>query len=376
MHDEYEFAGPDLPDNPGVSLKPHPTSPDPLQSALSRTPKLNEVSISFSDTTPRSGDSFTSVGSIQASEIIETFDARTMYILKQKVGQGGFGEVWEALQVSLGRTVAVKRPHAAGHVMENPTATVEQVFTKEAYTAARLDHPNIIPIYDLGMGPDRRPLLAMKYVEGIPWDDSLKEDRLIPLQARLTKHLPILVNVAQAVAFAHSRGVVHRDLKPSQVMVGRFGEVYLMDWGLAVSLVPENEQHIPIATPVRNAVNPAGTVAFMAPEQTEKTCENIGTWTDVYLLGAILYLILTNTTPHHQSNARAAFRHAQLELLDPPEERCPGTRMPADLSRLCMRAMAREVGDRIQTASDFVTELNSYITGSGRWIRKTEMPVN
>src|SRR5205823_6499906 len=155
------------------------------------------------------------------------------------------------------------------------------------------------------------------------------------------------------IAFAHARGIVHRDLKPSQVMVGNFGDVFLMDWGLAVTFLPPEEQREDMAaacaTHIDYAANPAGTVAFMAPEQTEKTAEHVGPWTDVYLLGGILYYLLTGTYPHPQRNSVEAFQHASRGNLEPPEQRAPDTSIPPELSQLAMKATARDRNARFES---------------------------
>src|SRR5690606_34281763 len=134
----------------------------------------------------------------------------------------------------LGRRVAVKRLKRSlfddhkFHPMR--IEALRHAFRQEGLTTANLDHPNIVPIHNLGTDVEGRPVLTMKFVRGTPWDQIIAEDfGEMPVSDFLAKHIPILVSMANAVAFAHSRGFVHRDLKPSQVMVGEFGEVYLMD---------------------------------------------------------------------------------------------------------------------------------------------------
>ncbi|MDX2176345.1 MAG: serine/threonine-protein kinase [Candidatus Sumerlaeia bacterium] len=295
------------------------------------------------------------------------------YHPRHVIGAGGGGEVWEALQVSLQRRVALKRLH------DNPDGkrsaeVVEDIFRKEAYTTAALEHPNIVPVYDLGTDERGRPMLVMKLVQGAPWDRVLAEDfAALPPAELLAKHLPILAQVAQAVAFAHDRRVIHRDLKPGQVMLGRFGEVLLMDWGLAMSLGAEGEELASsppasgLAPRLTEASSPAGTPAFMAPEQTLEHAHLIGTWTDVYLLGGILYWILTGgKAPHEAPTAYLAFKRAQAGDVTPPSERTPGRAIPAELESLAMRALEPEPARRVPDAEAFLASIQEYQTGSSR----------
>src|SRR4029077_20488424 len=149
-----------------------------------------------------------------------------------------------------------------------------------------LDHPNIVPIHDVGMGDGNALFYSMKRVTGTPWQ---KVVSTLPQ----TENLRVLMAVADAVAFAHSRGVVHRDLKPENVMLGQFGEVLVMDWGLA--LLAPRFRHLGSIT---QSGGMGGTPAYMAPEMASGPLERIGTPSDIYLLGAILFEILTGKPPH------------------------------------------------------------------------------
>lgn len=299
------------------------------------------------------------------------------YTLTRMIARGGFGEVWEASQATLRRRIAVKRIRPDLYENEDDTEgsfrAHEIAFRQEAMTTAALDHPNIPPVHDLGLDEDGRPLLAMKLVRGQPWDVILAEDfKTLTVPDFLAKHLPILIDVAQAVAFAHSRGIIHRDIKPAQVMVGAFGEVVLMDWGLSVLWDPNLlEAAMPgtprnIAPSLRRAANPAGTPAFMAPEQTERTAENIGPWTDVFLLGGTLYYLLTGQYPHNGRSSEALMFQAALCEIQPPSERIKDREIPQELSDLTMHAMARDPKVRVATASEFVESLQDLVSGASK----------
>lgn len=307
-----------------------------------------------------------------------TVDSRPGIILNRIIGKGGFGEIWEATQTSLGRVIAVKRMKEdmfQDTVVTDSTARqVELSFRQEALTAASLDHPNIVPLHDLGRDEKGRAILSMKLVRGRPWDEIMDEDRpRLPSVEFLAKHLQILIQMTQAVGFAHSRGIVHRDLKPGQVMVGEFGEVLLMDWGLAVVFDREKARvdgstflDSGIAPTSDIATNPAGTIVYMAPEQTDRTAERIGPWTDLFLLGGTLYTILTNTVLYKAPGNVAAFYKAMRAEIEAPTKRAPDAYIPAELERICLWALEPTIEKRLQCARTFIRELQAYLTGATR----------
>lgn len=284
------------------------------------------------------------------------------FVLGNLIGKGGQGEVWEAWQTSLQRLVAVKCLRS-GDLGE---------FLQEAYTSGELDHPNIVPVYDLGrmlQEGEERPLLAMKLVQGTPWNVALEEDRALrdrQPEVFLTKHLRVLVDVCNAVAYAHSKGIIHRDLKPSQVMLGGFGEVYLMDWGLAVSIneevpVVSNARSLPKHSTLRTASNRCGSPAYMAPEQTLDTAHQLGFHTDIYLLGAILFEIVAGRPPHAAETAEGAYFMAVLNEVGELPGSCPD-----DLARLISRSLSSDPSERPESAVKFRDVLEDYISGAGR----------
>lgn len=297
------------------------------------------------------------------------------------IERGGFGEVWAATQVSLQRTVALKRlRHDLPHDSEDGRRRIED-FRREALTTAALEHPNIVPVYDAGEDDLGRPLLAMKLVRGRTWKEMIAEDLALEQSEFFDRHLPILIDLAQAVAFAHSRGVMHRDIKPSQVLVGEFGEVVLVDWGLAVRFAevedpvdgagPSEKAHDrddrdrPACSTLATATCPAGSPAYMAPEQTDETPDRLGPWTDVYLLGSTLYTLLTGTPPRTGVTAEGAFILASLGEFDPPRVRAPDRDFPTDLEELAIRAM--EVDRRRRpTATEFIGALQEHLSGAKR----------
>jgi len=311
------------------------------------------------------------------------------YELLKLVGRGGCGEVWEARQNALGRSVAVKRVRPdllnGGEVTEEQRQVILALFRQEAVTTGLLEHPNIVPIHDLGTSGEGLPLLAMRLVRGMAWDKLIRQDwtALQPADF-LAKHLPILLDTANAVAFAHSRGIIHRDLKPGQVMTGEFGETVLMDWGLAVFVgaghmrplgTGDDPADRPPATPqsltnqriatLESASNPAGTPVMMAPEQTLNTAAHLGFWTDIYLLGGTLYFLLTGSYPHSAPTPADTMRRAAKGEVTPPDQRAPRRAIPPVLADLCLKALAPAPSDRHATVSEFIVDLKDYLTGAG-----------
>jgi len=255
------------------------------------------------------------------------------------LGQGGMGVVREATQVSLQRPVAVKSIRAE---QRSPEATASLL--REARITGRLEHPSIIPVHALGQGEDGALLLVMKRIEGTAWRDLLQNEAL-PLQGpALDRHLAILLQVCNAVHFAHSRGVVHRDLKPENVMVGHFGEVYVLDWGVAVELQAAQKAELGIA----------GTPGYMAPEMVQGTA-HVGVFTDVYLLGGLLHTVLTGRTRHDGTDLYATLFAAYRS-----EPHAYDASVPAELADLCNRATAHDAADRPASAEAFRLEIEAF----------------
>ncbi len=257
------------------------------------------------------------------------------------IGKGGFGEVFRAHQEDLEREVALKKLRP-----DHSTPLDRAAFLAEAVVTGRLEHPNIVPIYTLDRTGDGAMALAMKLVEGKSWKQLLPEHGLV-------HHLNILDQVCNAVAFAHSRDIVHADLKPTNVMVGAFGEVTVLDWGNAVSLSDAGPARIRRNTSVRM---PCGTPAYMAPELALGKGERIGPWTDVYLLGGILHHLLTGMPPHMGGSlievvTRAA-QGAQVQL---------PANVPEELAMLCRSALQRVPADRPASVLEFQARLRAFL---------------
>lgn len=264
----------------------------------------------------------------------------------RKLGEGGSAEVVAARQMSLQREVAVKR-----HRRDREAA--REVLLQEAWVTGRLEHPNIVPIYRLGRDEQTNPLMVMKRIGGVSWEELLADPGKAPREFEsedpLDWHLEILTDVCDAVRYAHDRQIIHRDLKPQNVMVGAFGEVYVLDWGLAVGVGPKPGPRVPKASAIDQA---AGTPAYMAPEMVEADGANHGPATDVYLLGAVLHQIITGEPPHDGDTIRKIMLQAYRS--EPPEF---DDEVPNRLAAICRKAMARDPADRYETAGEFRSAL-------------------
>jgi len=259
------------------------------------------------------------------------------YELLQVIGKGGMGVVYSARQASVDRLVAVKmiRPQVAA----NPER--REKFLSEAVVTGDLDHPNIVPIYELGTDESNALFYSMKRVQGTPWSHVIRAKPM-------AENLEVLMKVADAVAFAHANGVVHRDLKPENVMLGDFGEVLVMDWGLA--LATSSFKHTEFVT---HADSMGGTPAYMAPEMVTGPFESIGPPCDIYLLGALLFEIVTGVRPHHGKTAQECLMAAARNEIQ-------ATDKSGELMDIAYKAMATVPTDRFASVQEFQTAIREY----------------
>jgi eukaryotic-like serine/threonine-protein kinase len=265
-------------------------------------------------------------------------------LVRRGLGEGGMGQVLLAWQRSLGREVAIKT------VATDAPPELARALVSEARVAGALEHPVIPPVHALGVADDGRPLLVMKRIDGTPWSALLDDDDHPAWAAvpgaeggRLAAHVRILGRVADAVHFAHGRGFLHRDVKPDNVMVGTDGEVYLVDWGIAVAL-----DEVAAGAPAR------GTPSFMAPEMAAGG--SLDPRSDVFLLGATLHRVLTGR-PRHAGPSVQAVIAAALRCREPAY----GTTAPADLARLAADATAADPAGRPPSARAFRDRLDRFL---------------
>jgi serine/threonine protein kinase/tetratricopeptide (TPR) repeat protein len=311
------------------------------------------------------------------------------YRLAAEHARGGFGLVWRAHDENLGREVAVKQ---LSEELANRSG-YRQRFMAEARIAAQLQHPGIVPVYDLGEPDDAHPYYTMKLVRGQTLVEAIRRfhsEALSPGEKSVERLrlLTAFLAVTRAMAFAHARGIIHRDLKPANIILGDFGETVILDWGLAKEIRrPQTAEPEPSQTfnsSPSDLTQPGtvmGTPAYMAPEQAAGRIEEVDERSDIYALGAILFQILTGRPP---------FRHAEsdkvLELvikgeLDRPSSIDPG--VPKPLDAICLKAMANQAGERYGDVATLTRDLERYLADEpvsvycehlterlGRWARR------
>ncbi|MDF1666119.1 MAG: protein kinase, partial [Planctomycetota bacterium] len=370
---------PDL--DPDTCDPSHTYKAEPEDSLLLTSTSLPGVSMSGDKTNPGLGSTIENESRDGAEDETEIFEntvpaesdeeeteTGVVYQLGKVLGQGGMGIVYQARQVNLDRDVAVKCiiPEKARD------ERIRKKFTAEAQVVGLLDHPNIVPVHDLGKMAGDQILLAMKMVGGQEWSTIIRAShrharntaeengKAAPRDKKIydqVEHLKLLQSVCHAVEYAHSKGFVHLDLKPSNVMIGDYGEVYVMDWGVAAELKhPEGQEQAYRTKPVDEIRGPIGTPQYMSSEQAFGLGRKIGTWTDVYLLGAILHEILTNRPPHLGSKFLQVILAAQKS-----ETPSFDSGVPKELAELCIHALKQDVDSRIQSVDEFRGRLEQYL---------------
>ena len=292
-----------------------------------------------------------------------------------EIATGGMSSVHRVVDRQVGRTLAMKlfAERRSGADAESALR-----FVQEGQINGQLDHPNIVPVYQLALDEDGKPaFFTMKLVQGRTLGDLFDErDLASPSAHGLEPLLRIVIQVCEAVSFAHSRGVVHLDLKPDNVMVGTHGQVYVMDWGCARLVRGAGGDHavkVPAPPSTRDGLV-MGTFAYMPPEQAQGRARAIDTRTDVFALGGILYRLLTQRPPYVGPTHRAVLDHAQRGYVEPPQEVVPeGVRVPAELARIAMKALAAEKDRRYPTVDDLKADLEAFLRGGG-WLAQRAYP--
>ena len=271
----------------------------------------------------------------------------TRYEVEERIARGGMGTVYRVRDKDLGRHVALK-------VLSTPAATSKDStrMLKEARILAGLEHSGIVPIHDVGELPDGRVYYAMKLVRGQRLDEHVTPATSIP------ELLRIFGRICEAVSFAHASGVIHRDLKPANIMVGPFGEVLVMDWGVAKLRSEPNETDpgtvVGPGVAVRIAADTLpgtvlGTPGYMAPEQAAGDVDQVDERSDVYALGAILYFMLTREVP-------------KLGSITPVREK--KRTVPRPLDALCLKALAWDQKERYRNVDELANDVTRFLERS------------
>ncbi len=305
------------------------------------------------------------------------FSLDSFQILKE-VGKGGMGEVYLAYDTSCGRRIALKRIRT--DLVEH--AQMQNRFLKEARITSQLTHPSIIPIYSIH-GKDKHTYYTMPYVQGLTFKQLLRQLKT----AEKNEHKPdgtsgsipylvrIFLNICQAIAYAHSKGVLHRDIKPENVILGQFGEVLILDWGLAKivepNILPKDDEEFPqISEPaslhqITRIGRVVGTVSYMAPERAMGCPATFQS--DIYSLGVILYQILTLRLPFKRGTLKEFREKMHTEVLYDPIEVAPYRDVPKMLSRVVLKCLSTNLEERYHTVQELIHDLENYIEGRSEW---------
>ena len=308
------------------------------------------------------------------------------------IAQGGMGAILSTREPAIDRTVAMKV------MLDNPAPADVLRFVSEAKITGQLEHPNIVPVHELGVDEKAQVFYTMKYVRGITLKkviELIEESHEATIKKYPLGHLlTVFQKVCDALAFAHSKGVIHRDLKPENVMIGDYGEVLVMDWGLAKVLDPTRSKAASgfdgrsiIHTGVRKelaavesqATNVLGTPQYMAPEQCWGAHDQHDARTDVYALGAMLYNLLTLRPAIEDGDAQAVLaKAARGEIVSPLRATAgakrlphlPGGRVPEALAAVTMKAMALHQDARYPGVPELQAEIEAYQNGFATTVEK------
>ncbi|MGE3511450.1 MAG: protein kinase [Vicinamibacterales bacterium] len=283
--------------------------------------------------------------------------------LGAELGRGGMGIVRLAEDPELGRQLAIKFVREAG------TDAAAQ-FLNEAQITAQLEHPNIVPVHEVGRDVLGRPWIAMKHIEGDSLAKVIEEWKLHGKRGALRGEdystiLGIFNKACDAVAFAHSRGVIHRDIKPANIMVGAYGEVLVVDWGLAKGLGRRDSLRPGTSERIANAQvtlvgDVFGTPAYMAPEQARGDVDQISERTDIFALGATLFHLVTLCPPYSGRHSDEVLARARQYRLTPPRRRAPNHGIPRELEAIILKAMAHHPGDRYSSVRALQEDLAAW----------------
>lgn len=317
-------------------------------------------------------------------EMPEELKSSTRYETGPTIGHGGMGVVMSAQQPAIRRQVAMK-------VMLGAEDTNSRLrFIEEAQITGQLQHPNIVPVHDLALDEHGRPFYTMKLVKGITLqrviDGLAAQERDIIAAYPLATLLTIFQKVCDALAFAHSRGVIHRDLKPANIMLGDYGEVLVMDWGLARVIGTMEKEHstpesetVPVTSARRDLSYCYGTLnglllgtpQYMSPEQSRGETDTLDARSDIFSLGAILHQMLTLQPAFEGPDTEAILEHIRTGKTVPPHEvstqktlpHCPNGLVPHSLSAVVMKALQLERENRYPSVEALQKDIAAYQGG-------------
>lgn len=285
----------------------------------------------------------------------------------EQLGKGGMAVVHDVEDLGLKRRTALKLMDVS---MADTPVAIDQ-FVREAQITGQLEHPNIIPFYEFGADAQGTHYINMRKIDGAVLDNLIEADHAARLHSpNLMRLLETVIKVLDALAYAHSRGVIHRDIKPDNIIVGPFGQTYLLDWGVA--LIKPTMTSNPVVTSEFSSASDlnrdrviVGTPAYMSPELATGRVPDQNASTDTFLIGATLYQILTGRPPFHAETISDALSLAANEKVPDPHLFVSGHHLPAGLVRITMKALSRELAGRYGSASELRGDLEAFVRGAG-----------
>jgi WD40 repeat protein/serine/threonine protein kinase len=372
------------------AIKAHEGNPHAALDSLEAAHRVHDTiasigrslkSVSPRDATKQASQRWLDLGPVAAVPAVDETPGR--YTQPSEYARGGIGRVLLVHDQHLGREIALKEllpvASADGTTLDPNEPTPVQAstslifrFLQEARITGQLEHPSIVPVYELGRRKDGTIYYTMKLVRGRTFAQAIREARTLRERLEL---LPHTIDLCQAIGYAHSRNVIHRDIKPNNVMIGEFGETVVLDWGLAKVRGQEDVHASQIEHTLKtlritdkagaDATGEGqilGTPTFMPPEQAQGDLKNITERSDVYSLGAVLYNVLTGKHPYDGSNAREILNQVLHQDPAPIPSIEPGA--PPELVAICQRAMERDPRKRYANGRELAEELLRFHTGA------------
>ncbi len=316
-------------------------------------------------------------------ELIAEATGKKRYILGEEISRGGMGAIIRAADRDLRRDVALKvvldekefthKEHGKGTDPEELHARKLVRFIEEAQITGQLEHPGIVPVHEMGTTETGALYFSMKMIKGEHFGKTIIRSQ----QQDIPHLLRIFISACNAVAFAHSQGVIHRDLKPDNIMIGDYGEVLVIDWGLAKIFIDPTEHDSSLASPkptietLRSDHHTAltmtgqvlGTAAYMPPEQASGHMDQLDHRSDIYSLGAILYVLLCQRLPYQGKNIYEILDKVRKGQLEPPSSRNPHRAVSPELEAICLKSMSMLPRHRYQSVLELRDDITKYLAG-------------